>query len=67
MKITFQGVVDTLACTSLTAVLVYWNHYLYPSKWLLVDVVVSIAVIWTMVEVFVKAYLYDQPKEDVEK
>ncbi len=67
MKITFRGVIDTLTCISLTTVLLYWNHNLYPSKWLWVDIVVSIAVIWTMVEVFVKSYLYDQLQDDNKK
>lgn len=67
MKITFRGVIDTLTCAVLTTILVYWNHNITPSKWQWLDILVSIAITWTMVEVFIKSYLYDQMKENAEK
>jgi len=67
MKITFRGVIDTLACAVLTTILVYWNHNIAPSKWQLLNILGSIAITWTMVEVFIKSYLYDQLKEDNKK
>lgn len=67
MKITFQGVLYTLTCTVLTTILVYWNHNIAPSKWQWLDILGSIAVIWTMAEVFIKSYLYDRLKEDAQK
>jgi hypothetical protein len=67
MKITFRGVIDTVVCASLTTVLVYYNHVIDPSKWQWLNILVSIAITWTMVEVFIKSYLYDQLKEDNKK
>lgn len=56
----FYIILDAVICLTFTTVLVHYNHFINPSKWLWWDFLTSIAITWVMAEVFIKAYLYDQ-------
>lgn len=63
----FYIALDTLVCLMLTAALVHYNHTTDQSKWLWLDILTSALIVWVMAEAFVKAYLYDQLKENESK
>jgi hypothetical protein len=57
-------VLDVLTCFFTVTTLLYFNFVVSPSKWLWLDILTAIAIVWVLVEVFYKSYLYDQLEDN---